>query len=134
MQGHGLLISIAIWPKNRTEFWRCEGNIRKFFGLTGAVCKAGWRFQVRPGRSYLLQTSLHVGIGGLDQVGESRGVDFAVGSEFDMPHELAGAFEETARIGQIGTVEEADVDVSGEGVDVGEGSVADARGGMAIVQ
>ncbi len=47
---------------------------------------------------------------------------------------LPGPFQEAGRIVERGPVEEADVGVRAEGVHIGEGRLADAGRGMAVVQ
>ena len=54
--------------------------------------------------------------------------------QLHVAHVLAGAFEQAGGVGEGCAVEEADARVGGEGVDVGEGGVADAGGGHAVVQ
>jgi hypothetical protein len=49
-------------------------------------------------------------------------------------HELARAFKQTLRIRQFGSMKEADVDVRGEGIDVGKRRTAHARSGLTIMQ
>jgi len=51
-----------------------------------------------------------------------------------MPHAFAGAFQKAFRVIERRTVEEADIHVSTEGVDIPEGHIFHARGGVAIVQ
>src|SRR5437588_338414 len=51
-----------------------------------------------------------------------------------MTHELACAFQQTRRIGNLGTAKEPDIHVRFEGVDVPECRVRDTRRRMAIVQ
>ena len=48
------------------------------------------------------------------------GIDVAFGPELHMTHEPAGAFQEAARIRDLGAAKEPDIDVSPEGVDIGE--------------
>jgi hypothetical protein len=58
----------------------------------------------------------------------------SAGTQLDVAHGLAGAFEEPCRIAQACSLKEAEVDVSGEGVDAGEGHVAEAGNGTAVVK
>jgi len=51
-----------------------------------------------------------------------------------MAHELAGAFQQALRIGNLGTPKEPDIEVSLESVDIGEGGITYTRGRMPIVQ
>src|SRR4051794_12214827 len=51
-----------------------------------------------------------------------------------MAHELASAFQQALRIGNLGAAKETNVDVRFEGIHVGKGGVADTRGRMAIMQ
>lgn len=51
-----------------------------------------------------------------------------------MAHEFAGALQEMCGVGQGCAVKEADVDVRMEGVDIGEGGVAEAGNGAAVMQ
>ena len=45
-----------------------------------------------------------------------------------MAHELAAAFQQALRIGELGAEKEPDIDVSREGIDVGECRITDTRG------
>ena len=51
-----------------------------------------------------------------------------------MAHELASAFQQALGIGNLGATKEPDIDVSFEGIDIGECRVTDTRGRMAIMQ
>ena len=51
-----------------------------------------------------------------------------------MAHELASAFQQALRIGNLGATKEPDIDVSLEGIDIGECRITYTRGRMAIVQ
>ena len=51
-----------------------------------------------------------------------------------MSHELAGAFKQTLRIRQFGSMKEADVDVGREGIDVRKRRTAHACGGLTVMQ
>jgi len=50
-----------------------------------------------------------------------------------MAHELARAFQQAGRIGNLGPTKEAHIDVSFEGIDVGECRVTYTRRRMAIM-
>jgi hypothetical protein len=49
-----------------------------------------------------LQTPLHVSVCGFDQLRQSRSIDTMCGPQFHVAHELAGAFQQTIRIGNLG--------------------------------
>ena len=51
-----------------------------------------------------------------------------------MAHVFAVAFQQARWIREFGAMEEPDMDMGFERVDVGEGSIIDARGGMPVVQ
>jgi hypothetical protein len=51
-----------------------------------------------------------------------------------MAHEPASAFQQSLRIGNLGTTKEPDIDVGSEGIDVGERGISYTRGRMTIVQ
>ena len=76
----------------------------------------------------------HVSICRCDQVHKCRGIDVPFGSEFHMSHELAGAFQETLWVGDLGSTKESNVDVIFERIDITESGVADTRSRMAIMQ
>jgi len=82
----------------------------------------------------LCLSRFHIGVCSLDELHQSRSIDVTVGREFHMAHELAGACQQALRIGNLGTTEEPDIDVSCEGIDIGERRITDTRGRMAIMQ
>jgi len=51
-----------------------------------------------------------------------------------MAHELSSAFQQTLGVGNLGPTKEPDIDVSFEGIDVGESRITYTRGWMAIMQ
>ena len=51
-----------------------------------------------------------------------------------MAHELASAFQQALRIANLGAAKEPDIDVSREGIDIGECRITYTRGRMAIMQ
>src|SRR5687767_7264022 len=51
-----------------------------------------------------------------------------------MAHELAGAFQQALRIGNLGAQKKPDIDVSREGIYIGECRITDTRGRLVIVQ
>jgi hypothetical protein len=51
-----------------------------------------------------------------------------------MAHELARAFQQANGIGYLRAAKEPDIDVSFEGIDIGECRISDTRGRMAIMQ
>ena len=51
-----------------------------------------------------------------------------------MSHELASAFQQAVRIGNLGATKEPDIDVSFEGIDIRECRITYTRGRMAIMQ
>src|SRR5262245_46530986 len=57
-----------------------------------------------------------------------------VGPELHVAHELAGAFQQTIWIRNLRAAKEPDVDVSLEGVDVGERRIHYTCGGLAVMQ
>src|SRR5207253_11004471 len=69
-----------------------------------------------------------------DQLQQSRGIDVTFRSEFHMAHELASAFQQALGIGNLGATKEPDINVSFEGIDIGECRITYARGRMAIMQ
>lgn len=77
---------------------------------------------------------LDVCVCGLDEPGESCVVGGGAGSQLDVAHELVVALQVEGGVGQGRTLKEADVDVRGEDVDVGEGCVAEAGGRAAVVE
>jgi len=81
-----------------------------------------------------LETLLHVDICGMDQLAQSRIINRLTGPELDVAHELAGAFEQTVRIGKFGAKKKPDVDVSLERVGVGECRVSYTCGWMTVMQ
>src|SRR5262245_43453923 len=60
---------------------------------------------------------LEVGIGGVDQLAESRGVRFAIAGQFHVAHAFAAALEQPCGIFERRTVEEAHIHVVLERVD-----------------
>src|SRR5262245_56963270 len=76
----------------------------------------------------LLQALPHIRVCSFDELPESRGIDVAFGPEFHMAHELAGAFQQVLGIGNLGSAKEPDIDVSFEGIDIGECRVTYTRG------
>src|SRR5437762_3435003 len=64
------------------------------------------------------ETPFDIGVCSLDQIPQSARVDRGTRSQFDVPHKLAVALKQHVRIVQLGTVEEADVDMRGKGIDV----------------
>ena len=56
------------------------------------------------------------------------------GPELYVAHELASALQQAIWIGDLGATEEPDVDVSFEGVDIGECPILYTSGRMAIMQ
>lgn len=73
-------------------------------------------------------------IGGSDELVQGGGVDAGAWFQLDVAHVFACAFKQMAGVGQFRTAEEAHVDVGREGVDVGEGYVAEAGDGAAVMQ
>jgi hypothetical protein len=71
---------------------------------------------------------------GVDKILQRRAIDRAVGPYFDMPHGLAGAFQQAVRIGEFSAAEESDVDVILERSDIRERRIRDARSRMAVMQ
>ena len=67
-----------------------------------------------------LEALLHVDIRGMDQLAQSRIINRLTGSELDVAHELAGAFKQAVRICKFGATKKPDIDVSFEGVGIGE--------------
>jgi len=65
---------------------------------------------------------------------KGRSVDLTFWSELHMTHELASAFQQAVWIGQLGATKKSDIDVSSEGVDIGECRVSYAGGRMAVMQ
>src|SRR6516164_626029 len=57
-----------------------------------------------------------------------------VGAEFHMAHELASAFQQALGIGNLGTTKEPHIDMSFEGIDIGECRITYTRSRMAIMQ
>ena len=53
--------------------------------------------------------------------------------EFHVAHEPAGTFQQAVRIGNLGATKESDVNVSLQGVDVGECRIRDTCGGMTVM-
>src|SRR5690606_12832350 len=96
--------------------------------------------ELRPPQPFLAlenrstQALLHIGIGGSDELPQSYVIEIASGPELHMAHELARAFQQAFRIGNLGTSKESDVDVSFEGVHVNEGGPAYAGSRMPIMQ
>ena len=80
------------------------------------------------------EASSHAGVRGLDQIAQRFIVDLSIRPEFDMPHCLAAAFQQTAWIGQAGAKEEADIDVFPERGNAAKRRIPDARGRMAVMQ
>ncbi len=62
------------------------------------------------------------------------GIDVTSGPEFHMAHELAGAFQQTLRVGNLGATKEPDIDVGCERIDVTERRISYTRGRMTIMQ
>lgn len=77
--------------------------------------------------------SPHIRVRSFDQRPERAGVDTTIRTEFHVAHELASAFQERVRIGKLCSAKEADIDVSLEGIDIAEGRITDAGGGMPIM-
>ena len=76
----------------------------------------------------------HVTVRGLDQRFERGLVDRGIRPKLDVSHEPAAALQQACGIRELGAVEEADIDVRGESVHIGERRVADAGGWLAIMQ
>ena len=51
-----------------------------------------------------------------------------------MTHELASAFQKAVWIGNLRATKEPDIDVSFEGIDIGECRIAYTRGRMTVMQ
>src|ERR1700761_8390381 len=75
---------------------------------------------------------LHERVGGLDERTDLP-VAIVPGPKLDVPHEFAGSLEDLGWIDEVRSDEEAHVDVRGEDPDIGERRLADARGGLAVV-
>lgn len=89
---------------------------------------------MRGRRSFALNSISHVNIGVVDKSLQGAGIHVASRPELDVAHELACAFQETIRIGNLGSAEEPNIDVSLESVDVCKGRVSHACGGTAVMQ
>lgn len=93
------------------------------------------RGEQRGGRSSgVFDAGFNVGVGGEDEFADGGSVRRGTGLEFNVAHEFAGTQENAGRIGESIAVKEADVDVGGEDVDVGEGCVAEAGDGAAVME
>src|SRR5207344_1811140 len=79
-------------------------------------------------------TRLHVDVGGVDELPQSRVVDLLTGPELYVAHELSGAFEQAIRIDKFGAAKKSDIDVSLEGIGVGESRVIHTCGWMTVMQ
>ena len=75
-----------------------------------------------------------VGVGGGDEGVERCVVDRTAGFELYVAHGFSGALEEMRGVGECCALEKAYIDVRGEDVDVGEGDVAEAGIGAAVVE
>ena len=72
----------------------------------------------------------HVEISGFDQVLQYRRGRLESGAQLHVTHQLAAAFQQTRRVGQVGAAKEADIHMGLEDVDVAKTGIADARGRM----
>jgi hypothetical protein len=84
------------------------------------------------------QTPLYVPVCRFDELDQGGLVDVPFGSQFDMPHALAGPFQEPGRVGQFGAVKKAHIDIydswtgPSAGSGTGRGSAARDRRGMSL--
>jgi hypothetical protein len=81
-----------------------------------------------------LDASLHVGVCDVHEFSQGHILDFLAGSELDVPHEPAGAFQQSVCIGELGTTKEPDIHVIPERIDVAECGISNARRWMTVVQ
>jgi hypothetical protein len=63
----------------------------------------------------------------MDQSRESRGVAVTPGTKLHMAHKLAGAFQNTFRVGNLSATKESDIHVSLKGIDVSECRVTETQ-------
>lgn len=84
--------------------------------------------------SFGLEAQSHVPVGRPYQFIQRRGVHRPRPADLDMPHAFAGAFQQTGRVVQRRTVEEADIHMGAEGVDVIKRRVSHTRRGMVILR
>ena len=96
-----------------------------FFGV------GGWRW-FSP--LSVFDAGFYVGPGGFDQFLKRRRVWECSGAQLYVAHALARALQQMGWIGEGRALVEADVDVRGEDVDVGEGRVAEAGDGAAVME
>ena len=72
-------------------------------------------------------------MGGGDQLGQGRLVDRPAPTQLDVPHSLAGAFQQAGGIRQRRSLVEAYAGMGGEGVDIGEGRVIDFKNTLILL-
>src|SRR2546421_8284066 len=102
-------------------------------GRWAAASASSAQFNSRPLASFAGNPPFHISVRSFDELRQRDGVNVALGTQFHMAHEFAGAFQQTLRIGKLGAAKETDVNVSLESIHVGEGGIAYTRGRMAIV-
>src|SRR5262245_29501197 len=77
---------------------------------------------------------LHIGVCRVDQLRKSSSLEETSRSNLHVAHNLAGAFQQTRRIGYVSATKESDIHVSFEGIDVCKCCVSDACRRMTIMQ
>jgi hypothetical protein len=80
------------------------------------------------------QAAFHVRVCSFYQIRERSGIDLAFRHEFYMTHELAGTFQQTVRVGDLGATKEANIHVGFERIDIAERRIVYTRSWMSIVQ
>jgi len=81
-----------------------------------------------------LEASFHVGVCDVDELSQRDIIHRVARPELDVPHELAGAFEQTVRVGEFGAAKEADIHVVPERIDVTKRGVSNACRRMSVMQ
>jgi hypothetical protein len=76
----------------------------------------------------------HITICGVYQLLQGGIINLLAGPELDMAHELSSALKQAIGVGKLGATKEPDIDVSFEGIGVGERCVPYTCGGMTVMQ
>jgi hypothetical protein len=81
-----------------------------------------------------LEAPLHVSVCNMDELSQGRIINLLAGSELDVPHELASAFQQAVCIREFGATKEPDVHMILERIHVTECSISNTRRWMTIMQ
>src|SRR5262245_28789743 len=81
----------------------------------------------------VFHASLYVRVRGIDESAERCGVCGCLRAQLHMAHALAGALQQTGRIGQRGAVKEPHVYMGSKHIDVAEGRISETGDRTAVM-